>query len=304
MLATLLVLSIVGADPIVPGDQVRSIEVNGVERKYSVHAPPQYDRQRPTPVVLIYHGALTNGDMVSAFTGLNKKADEAGFLAVYPNGNGNGKRTFVWNSGGLRSKAVDQKYDDVAFTSALLDDLATIANVDARRIYATGLSNGGMMCYRLAAELSDRIAAIAPVAGTMSISDAKPHRPVSVLHFHGTVDKLVPYTGADERARLIIPFKSVDETMHIWAKINGCPETPAVAEIPDIADDGTTVERKTWGPGTDGSEVVLYVVVGGGHTWPGRERPVRLLGKATRDISANDLIWDFFQKHPMPQAGQ
>ena len=87
--------------------------------------------------------------------------------------------------------------------------------------------------------------------------------------------------------------------MRIWAKIDGCPETPVVVDLPDSADDGTTVERKTWGPGTDGAEVILYVVEGGGHTWPGRERPVKFLGKSTRDISANDLIWDFFQKHPM-----
>src|SRR5258708_18948359 len=103
------------------------------------------------------HGSLTSRDTMSMFTGLNKKADEAGFLAVYPNGNGNGKVMFVWNSGGLRGKALNQKYDDVAFTSQVLDDLGTVANVDAKRIYATGLSNGGMMCYRLAAELSDRI---------------------------------------------------------------------------------------------------------------------------------------------------
>ena len=299
MLAIMLALSTIAADPLSPGDQVRSIESNGMRRTYSVHVPPQYDSKKPTPVVLIYHGALTNGDIMSGFTGLNKKADEAGFLAVYPNGNGNGKVMFIWNSGGRVGKAVHQKFDDVAFTSRVLDDLATVANVDAKRTYATGLSNGGMMCYRLAAELSDRIAAIAAVGGTMAIPEAKPQRPVPVLHFHGTADKLVPYAGADERARKIVPFKSVDDTMRIWAKIDGCPETPVVVDLPDSADDGTTVERKTWGPGTDGAEVILYVVEGGGHTWPGRERPVKFLGKSTRDISANDLIWDFFQKHPM-----
>lgn len=299
MLTVMLALSIIAADPIAPGDQIRNLEFNGVNRTYSVHAPPQYDSKKPTPVVLIYHGALTNRDMMSSFTGLNKKADEAGFLAVYPNGNGNGKLMFVWNAAGLRNKALNEKYDDVAFTSRVLDDLETVARVDAKRVYATGLSNGGMMCYRLAAEMSDRIAAIAPVAGTMAIAEAKPHRPVPVLHFHGTDDKLVPYTGADERAKLIFPFKSVDETMCIWAKIDGCPETPVAIDLPDRADDGTTVERRTWGPGTDGAEVILYIVAGGGHTWPGRERPIKFLGKSTRDISANDLIWEFFEKHPM-----
>ena len=298
MLNLVLAMSIIAAEPLVPGDNAREIEFNGMQRTYTVHVPPKFDLQKPTPVVLIYHGALTNRDMMSAFTGLNKKADEAGFLAVYPNGNGEGKLTFVWNAGG-RGKALDQKYDDVAFTSRLLDELGTLARLDAKRIYATGLSNGGMMCYRLAAELSDRIAAIAPVSGTMAIREAKPGRPVPVLHFHGTDDKLVPVSGADARARLVIPFKSLDETMRIWAKIDGCPEMPVVEQLPDKADDGTTVERRTWGPGTDGAEVVLYVVTGGGHTWPGRERPVKFLGKSTKDISANDLIWEFFEKHPM-----
>src|SRR5258708_6815647 len=114
MLTLMLALSLVGADRLAPGDQVRNVEINGIKRTYSVHAPPQYDTKKPTPVVLIYHGALTNRDIMSAFTGLNKKADEAGFLAVYPNGNGNGKYMFVWNSGGLRSQTLNQKFDDVA----------------------------------------------------------------------------------------------------------------------------------------------------------------------------------------------
>ncbi len=299
MLALTLALSLITADPLTAGDNVRTLEFNGATRTYTVHAPPKFDREKPIPVVLVYHGALTNRDMMSNFTGLNKKADEAGFLAVYPNGNGNGKLMFVWNAGGLRNKNMNEKYDDVAFTSQLLDELATIATVDKKRVYATGLSNGGMMCYRLAAELSDRIAAIAPVAGTMAIAEAKPGRPVPVLHFHGTNDKLVPYEGADARARLVIPFKSVDETLRIWTKIDGCPETPLVEKLPDTVDDGTSVERRTWGPGTDGAEVILYVVTGGGHTWPGGQRPINLLGKSTKDISANDVIWEFFEKHPM-----
>src|SRR5690348_12151006 len=132
MFALTLALSLVAADPLVPGDNVRDIDFNGVQRTYTVHVPPRFDRQKPVPVVLIYHGALTNRDMMSAFTGLNKKADEVGFLAVYPNGNGNGKLMFVWNAGGLRDKALNQKYDDVAFTSQLLDELGTLAKLDAK----------------------------------------------------------------------------------------------------------------------------------------------------------------------------
>jgi len=146
MLFLTLTLSLVCADPLTPGDHVRSVDVNKRTRSYHVHVPPQYDPKKPAPVVLAYHGAMTNGQIMTVFSGLNKKADEAGFLAVYPNGNGSGKMMLVWNAGGIRDKATDEKLDDVGFTAKLLDDLATFAAVDPKRVYATGISNGGMMC--------------------------------------------------------------------------------------------------------------------------------------------------------------
>ena len=297
MLVFTLALSLVCADPLTPGDHLRSLEVEGRTRTYHVHVPPQYDATAPTPVVLAYHGAMTNGLMMAGFSGLSKKADEAGFVVVYPNGTGSAELMLFWNAGGMRRRN-GAKADDVAFTANILDDLASVINVDPKRVYATGLSNGGMMCYRLAAELSDRIAAIAPVAGTMAIDDPEPKRPVPVIHFHGTDDKLVPFGGLDEKGKRIVALKSVDETMRIWAKIDECPDEPAVADLPDAADDGTKVTRKIWGPGKDGAEVVLYTITGGGHTWPGKPRVVRFLGKSTKNISANDLMWEFFQKHP------
>ena len=299
MLAIALALSLIGADPLTAGDHVRSVDVDGRTRTYRVHVPPRYDPKNPTPVVLAYHGALMNGSAMSTLSGLNKKSDEALFLAVYPNGNGTGERMLVWNAGESWEKPEDDKRDDVAFTARLLDDLETVAAVDAKRVYATGMSNGAMMSYRVAAELSDRIAAIAPVGGTMAIKTALPKRPVPVIHFHGTEDRLVPYKGPDGVAKRLALFKSVDDTMQIWVKINGCPVDAVTALLPNAADDGTTVTCKTWGPGKNGTEVVLYIVEGGGHTWPGRPRPHKLLGKTTTDISANDLIWEFFSKHPL-----
>jgi polyhydroxybutyrate depolymerase len=300
MLTVTLALSIVGVAPLTPGNHERWVESGGRTRSYHVHVPPHYDGTAPTPVVLAYHGAMTNGLMMAAFSGMNKKADEAGFVVVYPNGTGSGNLVFFWNAGGHRDTAADAKIDDVAFTAKLLDDLAIIVNVDPKRVYATGLSNGGMMCYRLAAELSDRIAAIAPVAGTMVIDQPDPIRPVPVIHFHGTEDTLVRFGGADGRGRRFIPFKSVDETMRVWVKLNGCPDEPTVSDLPDKVDDGTTVTCKCWGPGEQGGEVVLYTITGGGHTWPGKPRIVEFLGKSTKDISANDLLWEFFEKYPLP----
>jgi polyhydroxybutyrate depolymerase len=148
----------------------------------------------------------------------------------------------------------------------------------------------------LAAELSDRIAAVAPVAGTMADTEAKPKRPVPVLHFHGTEDRLVPYGGPDQRVPKFLTFKSVEETVATWVKRNGCREEPQIEKLPDIADDGTTVTRKTY-RGDNGGEVVLVVVQGGGHTWPGRQPPLGMLGRSTRDLSATDLIWEFFSRH-------
>ena len=278
-----------------PGDHVRPLKIGDASRSYLVHVPPKYDAKHPTPIVLVLHGAGTNGLITASFTGMNKKADEAGFIAVYPNGTGLAGLMLTWNAGGFRGN----KADDVAYIAKVLDDLATVANVDPKRVYVTGMSNGGMMCYRLAAELSDRIAAIAPVAGTMAIDTYNPKRPVPVMHFHGAADKIVPFAGPSERASKFLGFKSVEDTIKICLKANGCPDKPKTVKLPDKAGDGTTITKKTYGSGKDGAEVVLFVIEGGGHTWPGQQPPVDFIGKSTKNISANDLIWEFFEKHPM-----
>jgi polyhydroxybutyrate depolymerase len=245
--------------------------------------------------------------MMASFTALNDKADRAGFVVVYPDGTGVAGLFLTWNSGGLRLRSGTKRPDDVKFIAALLDDLGKVLPIDRRRVYATGMSNGGMMCYRLAAEMPDRIAAIAPVAGTMAVKDAKPGRPVPVIHFHGTADRIVPFGGPTGRTAKSFRFKSVAQSAKFWAKRNGCRQPPSRTKLPDKVDDGTTVERITYAPAKSGAEVTVYVIHGGGHTWPGRGGGGRLLGLATKDISANDLIWEFFRKHtisvPASQEG-
>lgn len=291
-------VTILGADPVGPGDHTRTLTVDERGRSYSVHVPPNHDPKKSTSVVLILHGAGTNDRITVPFTGMNAKSDEVGFLAVYPNGTGTGP-FLTWNAGGLNGKWAEGRPDDVKFIDSVLDDLATVVNVDPKRVYATGMSNGGMMCYRLAAELSERIAAIAPVAGTMAIAKAKPKRPVPVLHFHGTADAFVPFDGPKRRVPRFMTLKPVEETVRIWCEINECSESPVISDFPDTTDDGTTVKRKTFGLGKNDAEVVLIEIEGGGHTWPGQKPFVGFIGKSTLDISANDLIWEFFQKHPM-----
>jgi polyhydroxybutyrate depolymerase len=239
-----------------------------------------------------------NGAMMAWFSDLNRKADETGFLAVYPNGTGT-RSSLFWNGGNCCGSAMRDKVNDVAFISALLDDLMRAYPVDARRVYATGMSNGAVMAYRLASELSDRIAAIAPVAGAVGTENNQPKRPVPVLHFHGTKDEYIPFLGGTgEKSITGTHFCSVDQSVQTWVKLNGCNESPSTETISKNGDE-LTVTRKTFASGKDGAEVALVVIEGGGHTWPGRKSPAATLGKSARNISANDLMWEFFQKHEL-----
>jgi polyhydroxybutyrate depolymerase len=281
-----------------PG-KTHSLVVADRKRTYLVHTPPKYNPKEPVAVVLALHGATMNGPMMAWFSDLNRKADEAGFLAVYPNGTGP-HSSFTWNGGNCCGHAMQNRVDDVAFLKAVLDDLAQVYRVDASRVYVTGMSNGAVMAYLLASELSDRIAGIAPVAGTMGAETCDPKWPVPVIHFHGTKDKFIPFQGGrGEKSLTGTNFYSVEHSIRAWVKANGCKEEPVIEELPEKAKDGTKVTLKTYGGGKDGAEVVLVVIEGGGHTWPGRESPATVLGNGTKNVSANDLMWEFFQKHPL-----
>jgi polyhydroxybutyrate depolymerase len=285
------------------GDHSRTVVSDGKKRTYLVHVPPAYNAEKPTPVVLALHGAGMDGAMMAWFCGLNQTSDKSGFVVVYPSGTGTGPfRT--WNAGGFEGRMAANKPDDVAFIRRVLDDLRTVVNVDATRVYACGMSNGAMMCYRLAAELSDRIAAIAPVAGTIAIGQSKPERPVSVLHFHGTADAMVPYARSENRPPGFMRLKDVNESVQTWVKLNGCGEIPK-SESLTREGEWPAVMRSTYSGGRDGAEVILVVIDGGGHTWPGKKPPFGFLGKSTLGISANQLMWEFFQRHRLsPKAGK
>ncbi|HEU4322463.1 MAG TPA: PHB depolymerase family esterase [Roseiflexaceae bacterium] len=287
------------------GDHKRTLTVDGRERSYLVHIPSSYDGSTPYPVVLVFHGGGSNAEQLVAYSGMNETADRNRFIAVYPNGTGEtvqGIAVLLWNGGPRQPGGEVAGVDDVRFTRALLDDLATVVRVDERRIYASGMSMGGIMVYRLASELSDRIAAIASIAGPMGTATCDPTRPVSVLHVHGTADEAVPFNGGVGRLdQSGTDFYSADYSIQAWVRANGANPTPTVEALPDTADDGTRVSRQTYGGGKDGTEVVLVTIEGGGHTWPGRDfgPGMEVLGVSTKDILANDVIWEFFAKHPM-----
>ena len=144
-IASLLLISVVGADAIGPGDHTRTLKVGGLARNYLVHIPPRYKPETPTPVVLVYHGGGSNAEVMVRFSGLNRKSNDAGFIAVYPNGTGRLVRALTFKGGNCCGNALRTRVDDLEFTRQLLNDLATVANVDPKRVFATGMSNGGIM---------------------------------------------------------------------------------------------------------------------------------------------------------------
>ena len=295
--------SLTFADPLAAGDHTRSIQVGELQRRYRVHIPAKHDAAKPTPVVIAFHGGGGNPESMVKLSGLSEKSDEAGFIVVYPFGTGRlENQLLTFNGGGCCGYAMENKIDDVAFTRALLDDLATVVKVDADRVFATGLSNGGIVSHFVASELSDRIAAIAPVGGPLMIDAPNAKRPVPVMHFHGTADAFAPFAGGYGKGSFgrkgVTDFRSVAHTIQAWVKLNGCATEPTIEPLPDKAADRMKCTRKTWSGGKNGSEVVLIEIKGGGHTWPGKEPIVKMLGPSTMDISANDLMWEFFQKHP------
>jgi polyhydroxybutyrate depolymerase len=280
--------------------RTRTITVGGVERSYLVHVPASYDRRRAYPLVLAFHGGASNPAVMRRFSGLDEKADEAGFVVAYPSGSGRLPRALTWDAGKCCGYASGNKVDDVAFTRALLEDLAEHVHLDLKRVYATGISNGGMMAYRLAAEASDSVAAIAVVSGSLEVEAPKVGRPVSVLHFHGTDDKYVPFAGGlGPRSMATGPHASVEQSVGTWVKLDECRPAPVVSELPEKVKDGTSVVRRAYEGCREGAEVVLYEIRGGGHTWPGRPAAEALLGVTTQNVSANDVMWDFFARHAL-----
>jgi polyhydroxybutyrate depolymerase len=276
-------------------DSVRTITVDQLERTYIVHIPPAYvNSQAALPVVLSFHGGGGNAENAMRVSNFNSLADQKGFIVVYPNGNGRLKdKLLTWNGGACCGYAATNNIDDVGFVRALIKDLQTVANIDMKRIYATGLSNGGIFSYRLACDASDLIAAIAPVSGTLNYSRCQPKEPVSVIHFHGTDDENVPYNGGSGSKSIAgVQFASVKDSIDFWVNFDRCPSPPQTNSFKDIQHD-------TYINCSNGTSVELYTITGGKHAWPGSAGPAGPAGdEPTQSISATALIWEFFAAHP------
>jgi polyhydroxybutyrate depolymerase len=273
-----------------PGTRDLTMKVGSENRTFRLHVPPGAT-STPRPLVIALHGAASNGKQTENLTGLSPLADQKGFVVAYPDGENRVWR--YWNAGEGRK--------DFQFLSDLMDAMVKSGSVDARRIFLTGISNGAYFSHALAVEYGDRVAAIAPVAGTilrLPARMAKPKRPMPVCYWHGTEDQVVSYEGRDFISKREVSL-GAEDCAAWWAEKNGCAEKPKIEKLEDTApDDGTTVERWTYeGP----SPVVFYKVTGGGHTWPGMPAAgEKILGKVSRDVKASEVMWEFFTKHPLP----
>jgi polyhydroxybutyrate depolymerase len=266
------------------GSSVETLTSDGRERSYSLYLPPAYDGNRPLPIVLDFHGFAGTARDQEAYSAFRKKAETEGFISVTPDGTGAPQR---WYLAGSRLPGYT---DDVAFVRQLIDRLEAELCVDAARVYATGISNGGGFASLLGCELNDKIAAIAPVAGELFAAPrCQGKAAMPVIAFHGTDDPVVSFTGRG--GGLGVTFGDVRGTMKQWATFNGCnPALNSQRIAPDVV-------LEAYGGCTHGADVELYVVEGGGHTWPGAF-DVPGLGKTTHSIEATDLIWRFFAAHP------
>jgi len=271
----------------VAGATSGSITVDARTRVYNIHVPAGYSAADPLPLVLVLHGATQSIASVERMSGMSRLADREKFIAVYPSGTGPMDRVPTWNAGNCCAYALRNNVDDVGFLRALIEKLKSEYPVDAKRIYVTGISNGAMMSYRLACELSDEIAAIAPVEGAQNL-DCNPSEPVSVIVFHGTADRLVPFNGGSTPFQ-IGPKRNdtpVNDAVGFWVRRDGCASAP---ERGQVAEAKTTFYTKCEG----GTGVALYAIEGGRHMWPGAPR-------SGNSVNATEIMWSFFAQHPKP----
>ena len=267
-----------------------SITHDGLTRTYILYVPASYSPGTPVPLVFNFHGYTSNSNDQMLYADFRPIADTANFILVHPMGTLDGSNQPYWNAG------FGGTVDDLGFTSALIDSISADYSINPNRIYSTGMSNGGIMSYYLACELSNRFAAIASVTGTMitgSQLTCSAQHPTPVMEIHGTADATVPYTG--NTTMIAIP-----NVLNYWVNYNNCSTTPTVTPVTNTSTtDGCTAEHSIWTGGDNGVEVEHYKIIGGGHTWPGA--PIAI-GVTNYDINASKLIWIFFSKYDLNGA--
>jgi polyhydroxybutyrate depolymerase len=273
------------------------MEVDGRSRYYLLNLPPNYEGSGKIPLVIFLHGAGGQVSQAEKDYHFTDKGNNENFAVVYPEGVQSEEGLLhlrYWNAGGCCKYAMDNNIDDVKFIRLLIDELLQkYPNLDSKKIYATGISNGAMMCYRLAVELSDKIAAIAPVSGTMMLQPQTfPPRGVPILHIHSLLDTIIPYYGGVGLGDY--NFQSVDATLEIWASMNACNPTPQT-----VAENDQYIQTR-WVDCKDNVIMECYATKDGGHAWPGGEKSRAAADEPSTAINANDIIWDFFKQYCLP----
>jgi polyhydroxybutyrate depolymerase len=262
-----------------PGDSLRSLTADGQERSYLLHMSAGLSSSPPAPLVLVFHGHRMSGEDVAAMTGFNTLADAGDFIVAYPNGTGQAG-ALSFNAGLCCGWAEKNNINEAAFVRAILADLEALYPVDPARIYIAGFSNGAMLAYRLACEMPESIAAIAPVAGNLGFEPCRPGNGVSVIHIQGLSDTSIPYSDEDREPDLNPILRSVKSSVGLWASLDNCSEFPYGKQ------DGIATHT-TYAGCAGGTGVELYSLYGIGHVWP-----AETLWPASR------IIWEFFAKHP------
>lgn len=274
-------------EEIVTGVINKKINQEGLERDYILYVPESYDGTTEVPLVFNFHGYTSSAREQMNYGDFRSIADTANFIIVHPQGTLLDGNTH-FNVGGW---TLDSKIDDVDFTSILITIISGEYRIDQKRIYSTGMSNGGYMSFKLACELNHRIAAVASVTGSMTpeiYNDCNPSRPVPVMQFHGTDDGVVPYAGNGWS-------KPIDDVMVYWREHNNCLDTSYMGMVADVVDsDNSTVETVSHFDGDAGSSVIQYIVRNGGHTWPGTSLD---FPGTNKDINASEQIWQFFSQY-------
>jgi len=269
-----------------------TLMIYGRNRFYKTHLPLGYNLQKQYPVVFVFHGGLGNPDLTEKQTGFSKKADEEGFIVVYPYGTGAfDKKLLTWNTWDCCGYADKKNINDVDFIKAVLAEIKSKHSIDEKRIYAAGLSNGGMMCYLLACELPEYFASVAPVAATMfDTVSCNSNAEVSLIIFNSLNDQHIPYDGGiGEESLVDVEKLPVETVVSLWVnKYNAILMSKSESSF----------FHKTNYKNNNGTEIVLYKMLSGGHSWPGGEK-IRKFGDApVKSVSATDLIWEFFKNNP------
>ena len=280
-----------------PGTSARSFVSAGMQRCYLLHIPPEYEQGQSMPLIISLPGFTSNPMGQQYLTRWNEVSDVEGLLVAYPQGTSFPLR---WNSS---STFTASDVDDVQFIGDLIDEVSNLVSVDPLRIYVDGMSNGGSMANRVACELADRVAAVGVVTGPPEEppGGCNPERPISLIAFYGIDDPLVAYEGGAMSESFIsslihrsshpVSVPSVKSYIEAWAERDGCFLVPEPIPAQGDASGLRYTDCK------DTAEIVFYTIEGGGHTWPGG-RPT-FVGKTSSDISASQVMWEFFNTHPL-----